>query len=419
MTTALVALAKSRLRKPGDWLSSDIDNILIEGDKMYSRLMVDEKQVHSYLYAQELPTNFEVDGAVFSFTLLPSKSGFLFIGTKESHAQAGPYCTLTAGISESLQESDELAGWFFVIGGYGLAIIKSENASGSIEYFSMDSHSRDGNGLLCSNANLGRAVLVTTGTDALHIVEFIDRLARSLNVKDDSIFELTPAVVTVVTKSMSASSCPLSVPGTATSSGHALASSVSSEFTSQARINTLRGSVSHSSSKKADMTTKNKRLPGSPLRFNSKKRTTDHPAVPKCHKQTMQTFFQPRASHSSDNRVAGSDSLDIRTTSSDSFDIRTTSTHSSDIPRTCSTRRKEFFQSGIYYILCFFTILCNYCIHAMTSIKDARYSDVKALKKYGNGIHMGLAASLKNVRFASVFGSNKVGIIAMAIGRNI
>jgi len=147
-----------------------------------------------YLLAEDLPKNFEVKGVVYSLSLKTPKAGLIFLTN-----QTEPFYSFEAAISESSLQYDNLTGWFLLVGTYGMAILKSISSSESIdsEYYTFYSHCRDSNGLFCSNSNSGKSILRSAGADAAVLGMFLRNLAKSLNITEDSQFELIPVTVCV------------------------------------------------------------------------------------------------------------------------------------------------------------------------------------------------------------------------------
>lgn len=105
MTISLAALAMSRMKRPSTWTGSDLDDILVEGDRIYN-----DHKCHGHLFATDLPKQFEINGIAYTLTMQEAKGGSVF-----SNETGCPYYTLESALRESFNETQSITGLAFKI----------------------------------------------------------------------------------------------------------------------------------------------------------------------------------------------------------------------------------------------------------------------------------------------------------------
>lgn len=202
MPNALIALAKSRLKCLRRWLTSDLDDVLLHGDRLYRE--ISHTSSCAYLLAEELPTSFKVRRIQYALELKEPKAGFIF------KANDPPYSNLKTALDNCYMAGNEsdFTGCLIVLGVFTVAIMTSVDPLGICEYYIFDPHCRDSFGLFSPTAltsNTGTSVLVCAGHNTADVASFLQMLARSLSMSCDTQYELIPTKIKVET--WSESSC--------------------------------------------------------------------------------------------------------------------------------------------------------------------------------------------------------------------
>lgn len=125
---ALYSLFWSRTRSVQTWECSDLDMILVEGDRLYKSL-----NTNLHLNVDELPRTIQYNGIVCDITMLNLEDCFATL--------APNYPLLQIPYSNTVPDSESLALMF--IAGFTIAIMRLQNNT----FFVFDSHSRDERGL--------------------------------------------------------------------------------------------------------------------------------------------------------------------------------------------------------------------------------------------------------------------------------
>ena len=151
---------------PSVWKTSNLDEILLKGDKMYQR--IDTHHKHQYLLLGDIPSNVAVFAEPFH-GLINGKTDTPFYSLNDAVNELlsmHESCLFTMGTSEPC---------------YTSAIFKCEE-----QYYFFDSHSRNDVGMLSPE---GKAC-VTIHTNTENLCVFIRNLAATLNLKGNVPFEI-------------------------------------------------------------------------------------------------------------------------------------------------------------------------------------------------------------------------------------
>eukprot|EP00111_Clytia_hemisphaerica_P014097 TCONS_00041523-protein len=123
----LYAIFWSNFRRVNLWKTTDLDRILIEGDKLYKQL-----DTNSHLSVDEMPRFIEINGVITNFNFLNFANGEANLNNDD------PFLQIPLSESESLEFNA-----LMIINGFTITIMSRPQG-----YFIFDSHSRNELGLL-------------------------------------------------------------------------------------------------------------------------------------------------------------------------------------------------------------------------------------------------------------------------------
>ena len=178
----LEALRQTLHKPPSCWESTDIDEIVVQGDALFSEYLPEGDE--RMLMVNELPRLFERNGVTYELEILDDSfaTGFIDESCNVSDVQVSLAVALANGF-------DIASMLILVFDSYTICMVKSDE-----KYYVFDSHSRNAEG--CSSVD-GTAVLLEF--QIVHQVhEYLQTLFESLNLKRNAIFELTPVKLEIV-----------------------------------------------------------------------------------------------------------------------------------------------------------------------------------------------------------------------------
>ena len=168
MSSAMYAIAKSRLKSVSSWTTVDMDEVLQFGDKLYLDIAA-TVYASNYLQAKELPKRLSSCNTEFNVLQSDPMSGLLY-----SSSCQPPFVTIDAALQKALC-SDDHHGCLVIVSVYVFAVMRSSLK----KHYIYDSHCRNARGMACPN---GTSVLLEVGSDVQHVLNHINQLARSLGL---------------------------------------------------------------------------------------------------------------------------------------------------------------------------------------------------------------------------------------------
>lgn len=182
MSNAIYAIAKSKVKPVSSWMTVDVDEVLSFGDKLYLDTAA-SLNTSMYLLAQELPQKISTCNTEFTLSQSEPMSGLLFNNTSQP-----PYLSIHDAIHNALCLEGQHDSCLIILSVYTFALLRDCSLN---KHYVFDSHSRDAHGMACPN---GTSVLMEVGNHALHVVDYINQLARSLglHLQRQCKFEVVP-----------------------------------------------------------------------------------------------------------------------------------------------------------------------------------------------------------------------------------
>ena len=118
LSSAMYAIAKSRLKSVSSWTTVDMDEVLQFGDKLYLDIAA---TVHAsnYLQAKELPKRLSSCNTEFNVLQSDPMSGLLY-----SSSCQPPFVTIDAALQKALC-SDDHHGCLVIVSVYAFAVMRS------------------------------------------------------------------------------------------------------------------------------------------------------------------------------------------------------------------------------------------------------------------------------------------------------
>ena len=167
---SLVALIYTKIKETQEWVTSDINEILILGDKLYQLIRLQTN--YNHLNMSDLPCFVEI----FEYICNVQQDDQIL-------AQRVPSVPGILSLNESLSQCFETNDCTLIcIGSYALAVIKT-----GTHYYVFDSHARDNKGLPHPD---GTAVLLLFA-NIEYLCEYFEKLCIALGQHENAIIELT------------------------------------------------------------------------------------------------------------------------------------------------------------------------------------------------------------------------------------
>ncbi|XP_077968311.1 uncharacterized protein LOC144422216 [Styela clava] len=187
IANCLIALIKHANTRATLWRSNDLDEILVEGDKLYRGVQDFLGYIDNYLMVTELPSTYELNDVLYEIKYQSPLTGAVGSSEAPSEHMVG-IMSLADALAETFSSS---VCALFTLNSNTLGIIKDEST-----YFVFDPHSRNRDGMVCYN---GTSITLEFGClDDIHC--HLQILHRNISPSEDFAcqFEMVAVEITQV-----------------------------------------------------------------------------------------------------------------------------------------------------------------------------------------------------------------------------
>ncbi|XP_077967734.1 uncharacterized protein LOC144421969 [Styela clava] len=187
IANCLIALIKHANTRATLWRSNDLDEILVEGDKLYRGVQDFLGYIDNYLMVTELPSTYELNDVLHEIKYQSPLTGAVGSSEAPSEHMVG-IMSLADALAETFSSS---VCALFTLNSNTLGIIKDEST-----YFVFDPHSRNRDGMVCYN---GTSITLEFGClDDVHC--HLQILHRNISPSEDFAcqFEMVAVEITQV-----------------------------------------------------------------------------------------------------------------------------------------------------------------------------------------------------------------------------
>ncbi|XP_077972734.1 uncharacterized protein LOC144427420 [Styela clava] len=187
IANCLIALIKHANTRATLWRSNDLDEILVEGDKLYRGVQDFLGYFDNYLMVTELPSIYELNDVLYEIKYHSPLTGAVGSSEAPSEHMVG-IMSLADALAETFSSS---VCALFTLNSNTLGIIKDEST-----YFVFDPHSRNRDGMVCYN---GTSITLEFGClDDVHC--HLQKLHRNISPSEDFAcqFEMVAVEITQV-----------------------------------------------------------------------------------------------------------------------------------------------------------------------------------------------------------------------------
>ncbi|XP_077967731.1 uncharacterized protein LOC144421967 [Styela clava] len=187
IANCLIALIKHANTRATLWRSNDLDEILVEGDKLYRGVQDFLGYIDNYLMVTELPSTYELNDVLHEIKYQSPLTGAVGSSEAPSEHMVG-IMSLADALAETFSSS---VCALFTLNSNTLGIIKNEST-----YFVFDPHSRNRDGMVCYN---GTSITLEFGClDDVHC--HLQILHRNISPSEDFAcqFEMVAVEITQV-----------------------------------------------------------------------------------------------------------------------------------------------------------------------------------------------------------------------------
>ena len=175
----LAAAALNSRKTVNEWVTTDIDTILVTGNELYSYMQASTSLQHNYILINELPRELDVFDSTFSFSFEESFATMVGNRCENINWQEFNACPLFESLQRSLLQCDAC---FICFNGNTILVGKRNGF-----FFIFDSHSRSQKGFVHAN---GKSICILLN-EIEAVYSHIQQLANSMGIFSSMECEVT------------------------------------------------------------------------------------------------------------------------------------------------------------------------------------------------------------------------------------